>query len=54
LSDNVLTDLPALEADLRAKVRAFCADHDPASTPRDRFLSARFDAGLAAVHYPVR
>jgi alkylation response protein AidB-like acyl-CoA dehydrogenase len=53
LSDNVLTDLPALEADLRAKVRAFCADHDPASTPRDRFLSARFDAGLAAVHYPV-
>jgi alkylation response protein AidB-like acyl-CoA dehydrogenase len=53
LSDNVLTDLTALEADLRAKVRAFCADHDPASTPRDRFLSARFDAGLAAVHYPV-
>jgi alkylation response protein AidB-like acyl-CoA dehydrogenase len=53
LSDSVLTDLPALEADLRATVRAFCADHDPASTPRDRFLSARFDAGLAAVHYPV-
>jgi alkylation response protein AidB-like acyl-CoA dehydrogenase len=40
-------------ADLRAAVRAFCAEHDPATTPRAAFLSARFDAGLAAVHYPV-
>ncbi|MGH3210456.1 MAG: acyl-CoA dehydrogenase family protein [Trebonia sp.] len=40
-------------AGLRDKVRAFCADHDPAATPRAAFLSARFDAGLAAVHYPV-
>jgi alkylation response protein AidB-like acyl-CoA dehydrogenase len=40
-------------ADLRAAVRAFCAAHDPAATPRAAFLSARFDAGLAAVHYPV-
>ncbi len=40
-------------ADLRAAVRAFCAEHDPAATPRAEFLSARFDAGLAAVHYPV-
>jgi alkylation response protein AidB-like acyl-CoA dehydrogenase len=40
-------------ADLRAAVRAFCAEHDPAVTPRAEFLSARFDAGLAAVHYPV-
>ena len=40
-------------ADLRAAVRAFCAEHDPAATPRAAFLSARFDAGLAAVHYPV-
>jgi alkylation response protein AidB-like acyl-CoA dehydrogenase len=40
-------------ADLRATVRAFCAEHDPAVTPRAEFLSARFDAGLAAVHYPV-
>ena len=39
--------------DLRAAVRAFCAEHDPAATPRAAFLSARFDAGLAAVHYPV-
>ena len=42
-----------LEADLRARVRAFCATRDPAATPRAEFLSARFDAGLAAVHYPV-
>jgi alkylation response protein AidB-like acyl-CoA dehydrogenase len=40
-------------ADLRAAVRAFCATRDPAATPRAEFLSARFDAGLAAVHYPV-
>jgi alkylation response protein AidB-like acyl-CoA dehydrogenase len=40
-------------AGLRAAVRAFCAEHDPAATPRAEFLSARFDAGLAAVHYPV-
>jgi alkylation response protein AidB-like acyl-CoA dehydrogenase len=40
-------------ADLRAAVRAFCAEHDPAATPRAAFLSARFDAGLAAVHYPA-
>ena len=49
----MLTDLAAEEAELRARIRAFCADHDPASTPRDQFLSDRFDAGLAAVHYPV-
>ncbi|TVZ03333.1 acyl-CoA dehydrogenase [Trebonia kvetii] len=41
------------EADLRARVRAFCTEHDPAATSRAAFLSARFDAGLAAVHYPV-
>jgi alkylation response protein AidB-like acyl-CoA dehydrogenase len=41
------------EADLRARVRAFCAAHDPAATPRDAFFSAQFDAGLAAVHYPA-
>jgi len=49
LSDSELTNA----AELRATVRAFCADHDPASTPRDQFLGDRFDAGLAAVHYPV-
>jgi alkylation response protein AidB-like acyl-CoA dehydrogenase len=39
--------------DLQAAVRTFCAEHDPAATSRAAFLSARFDAGLAAVHYPV-
>ena len=43
--------MPA-EQDLRDRVRVFLADHDPATTPRDQFLAARFDAGLAAVHYP--
>jgi alkylation response protein AidB-like acyl-CoA dehydrogenase len=41
------------ESDLRDQVRAFLADHDPAATPPAEFNSARFDAGLAAVHYPV-
>jgi alkylation response protein AidB-like acyl-CoA dehydrogenase len=40
------------EQELRERVRAFLAGHDPAGTPRDQFASARFDAGLAAVHYP--
>jgi alkylation response protein AidB-like acyl-CoA dehydrogenase len=41
------------EPDVRGRVRTFCAEHDPAVTQRAAFLSARFDAGLAAVHYPV-
>jgi alkylation response protein AidB-like acyl-CoA dehydrogenase len=41
------------EEEVRERIRAFLADHDPASTPRDQFLTARFDAGLAAVHYPI-
>jgi len=39
--------------DLRAQVRAFLAAHDPAATERLDFLRARFDAGLAWVHYPA-
>jgi alkylation response protein AidB-like acyl-CoA dehydrogenase len=38
--------------DLRARTRAFLAEHDPATTGRDDFLRARFDAGLAWVHFP--
>jgi alkylation response protein AidB-like acyl-CoA dehydrogenase len=55
LNDSVANDTTANDtaAELRARVRAFCAHHDPAVTPREEFLSARFDAGLAAVHYPV-
>jgi alkylation response protein AidB-like acyl-CoA dehydrogenase len=39
--------------DLRAQVRDFLAAHDPAATGRLDFLRARFDAGLAWVHYPL-
>lgn len=39
--------------DLRTRVRSLLDQHDPATTePRD-FLGARFDAGLAWVHFPV-
>ena len=38
---------------LRERVRDFLAGHDPASLPPLEFLHARFDAGLAAVHYPA-
>jgi alkylation response protein AidB-like acyl-CoA dehydrogenase len=37
---------------LRERVGDFLAGHDPARMPRLEFLRARFDAGLAAVHYP--
>ena len=38
--------------DLRGQVRDFLAKNDPAATDRLDFLRARFDAGLAWVHYP--
>jgi alkylation response protein AidB-like acyl-CoA dehydrogenase len=38
--------------DLSGQVRDFLAAHDPAATDRLDFLRARFDAGLAWVHYP--
>jgi alkylation response protein AidB-like acyl-CoA dehydrogenase len=41
------------EAELRDRVRDFLEKHDPAVTPRQDFLNARFDAGLAVVHYPA-
>jgi alkylation response protein AidB-like acyl-CoA dehydrogenase len=37
---------------LHRLTREFLAAHDPATTPRLEFLRARFDAGLAWVHYP--
>ncbi|MBK1788257.1 acyl-CoA dehydrogenase family protein [Prauserella cavernicola] len=40
-------------AELRDRVAALLAEHDPATTERPEFLRARFDAGLAWVHYPV-
>jgi alkylation response protein AidB-like acyl-CoA dehydrogenase len=42
----------AAAEDLRQQVRDFLAAHDPAAMPRLEFLRARFDAGLAWVHYP--
>ncbi|WP_027940621.1 acyl-CoA dehydrogenase family protein [Amycolatopsis taiwanensis] len=41
------------EQDLRERVAALLAAHDPAATDRLEFLRAQFDAGLAWVHYPV-
>jgi len=39
--------------DLRGQVREFVATHDPVAADRLEFLRARFDAGLAWVHYPA-
>ncbi|WP_037353467.1 acyl-CoA dehydrogenase family protein [Amycolatopsis orientalis] len=38
--------------ELRAQVAAFLAEHDPAKLSALDFLRARFDAGLAWVHFP--
>ncbi|MGB9308063.1 MAG: acyl-CoA dehydrogenase, partial [Mycobacterium sp.] len=47
------TSNDAIAKDLDVRVRALLDEHDPAtSDPRD-FLGARFDAGLAWVHFPV-
>ena len=40
------------ESDLLERVDRLLAEHDPATTPRDDFLAARYDAGLAWVHFP--
>ncbi|WP_406864561.1 acyl-CoA dehydrogenase family protein [Streptomyces sp. HUAS MG47] len=40
-------------AALTARTRKLLDEHPPATTPRLDFLRARFDAGLAWVHYPV-
>ncbi|WP_413805246.1 acyl-CoA dehydrogenase family protein [Streptomyces sp. OE57] len=45
---------PAVDADeLRRRVRELLDAHPPATTDRVDFLRARFDAGLAWVHYPA-
>ena len=38
--------------DLESRVQDFLAAHDPSTTDRLDFLRARFDAGLAWLHYP--
>ncbi|BBX97399.1 acyl-CoA dehydrogenase family protein [Mycobacterium lacus] len=40
------------EADLQARVRALLDEHDPITSDPQDFLGARFDAGLAWVHFP--
>jgi alkylation response protein AidB-like acyl-CoA dehydrogenase len=47
----VLTDGEITADAIRNGVRDFLAATDPATTPRLEFLRARFDAGLAWVHY---
>jgi alkylation response protein AidB-like acyl-CoA dehydrogenase len=44
---------PTSREELRQRVADFLAQHDPATTDRLDFLRARYDAGLAWVHYPV-
>ncbi|MFE2179301.1 acyl-CoA dehydrogenase family protein [Streptomyces sp. NPDC059455] len=45
---------PAVDADeLRRRVHELLDAHPPATTDRLAFLRARFDAGLAWVHYPA-
>ncbi|MEU8193792.1 acyl-CoA dehydrogenase family protein [Microbispora amethystogenes] len=40
------------EASVARRAAAFLAEHDPAAVDRLEFLRARFDAGLAWVHFP--
>ncbi|MFD5768689.1 acyl-CoA dehydrogenase family protein [Streptomyces sp. NPDC127049] len=47
------TAAPLDAAALRARTRALLDAHPPATTGRLDFLRARFDAGLAWVHYPA-
>ena len=49
----MLTGSQLTAADIRDRVREFLAAADPVSIPRLDFLRARFDAGLAWVHYPA-
>jgi alkylation response protein AidB-like acyl-CoA dehydrogenase len=52
LNDEAAAGAAGDEAGLRARVRSFLAEHPPARAQRQDFLRARFDAGLAFVHYP--
>ena len=48
----MLTGEQTQAEDLRKRVRDLLASRNPAALPRLEFLRARFDAGLAWVHYP--
>jgi alkylation response protein AidB-like acyl-CoA dehydrogenase len=45
-------DERAIADDLHAKIQALLDEHDPATSDPREFLGARFDAGLAWVHFP--
>ncbi len=47
-----MTEAEATPEAIRDRVRAFLAEHDPAEMANQDFNNARFDAGLAWVHYP--
>ena len=49
----MLTEAQDQAAALHQQVRDFLAGHDPAAISPLEFLRARFDAGLAWVHYPA-
>ncbi|MDX5309985.1 MAG: acyl-CoA dehydrogenase, partial [Rhodococcus sp. (in: high G+C Gram-positive bacteria)] len=38
--------------DLSARVKTLLSEHDPSTIRPEDFLGARFDAGLAWVHFP--
>lgn len=48
-----MTNPDAVRDDLRRRVEAVLAEHDPATTDAVTFHRARFDAGLAWVHFPI-
>jgi alkylation response protein AidB-like acyl-CoA dehydrogenase len=48
----MLTESQSTPDAIRDRVRAFLAEHDPAEMASQDFNNARFDAGLAWVHYP--
>jgi len=48
----MLTESESTPDAIRDRVRAFLAEHDPAEMGKQDFNNARFDAGLAWVHYP--
>ncbi|MFD3430769.1 acyl-CoA dehydrogenase family protein [Nocardia fluminea] len=46
------SDRTGFADELDERVRQFLTEHDPTSTDPLRFLQARFDAGLAWIHFP--
>ena len=48
----MLTESESTPDAIRDRVRVFLAEHDPAEMAKQDFNNARFDAGLAWVHYP--